>query len=83
MNQLARSPKQMGAIIQAARHQRGMNQSQLADLAGMRQETVSSIEGGLLGAKLSSIFDILAALDLEITVQARSRSSAADIQAIF
>lgn len=83
MNQLARSPKQMGAIIQAARRQRGMNQSQLADLAGMRQETVSSIEGGLPGAKLSSIFDILAALDLEITVQTRSRSSAADIQAIF
>jgi len=83
MNQLARSPKQMGAIIQAARRRLCMNQSQLADLAGLRQETVSNIEGGLSGAKLSSIFNILAALDLEITVQTRSKSSAADIQAIF
>jgi HTH-type transcriptional regulator/antitoxin HipB len=83
MNHIARSPKQLGALIQQFRKQKGMTQTQLAARAGLRQEMVSIIETGHAGAKISSICDLLAALDLEMVIRSRSKSSAADIADIF
>lgn len=83
MNALARSPKQLGLLIQRHRKARGMSQSELADLAGLRQEMISKIESGQPGSRLSSIYALLAALDLEMTVQPRTKSATADITDIF
>jgi len=49
----------------------------------MRQEKVSVIESGQEGAKLSTIFALLAALNLEITVGERSGKSGKGIEDIF
>ena len=46
MPNIARSPKQLGAALQRARKQKGMSQTELARLAGLRQELVSKIETG-------------------------------------
>lgn len=83
MTSLARSPKQLGDLIQTVRKARGMSQTELAQLAGLRQEMVSKIETGQQGSRIASIYDILAALDLEMTVRPRTRSSSADIADIF
>lgn len=83
MSLIARSPKQLGNLIQRTRKQLGLTQTQLANLAGLRQEKVSIVESGQDGAKLSTIFALLAALNLEITVEARSGKSAKGIQDIF
>jgi len=83
MNALARSPKQMGQIIQRRRKALGMSQTELASRTGVRQELISRIEGGHDGAKLSTICDLLAALRLEMTIAPRSKSSSADIRDIF
>lgn len=83
MSLIARSPKQLGNVIQRTRRQLGLTQTQLANLAGLRQEKVSIVESGQDGAKLSTIFALLAALNLEITVEARSGKSAKGIQDIF
>ncbi|WBQ09728.1 helix-turn-helix domain-containing protein [Hyphomonadaceae bacterium ML37] len=83
MNALARSPKQMGQIIQRRRKALGMSQTELASRTGVRQELISRIEGGHDGAKLSTICDLLAALGLEMTIAPRSKSSSADIRDIF
>ena len=83
MNQLARSPKQVGAIIQNARQEKGMSQTELANLAGTRQSMISIMEGGNPGMKLATLCDLLVALDLEMTIGPRSKSSTADIQDIF
>ncbi|MDZ7907153.1 MAG: helix-turn-helix transcriptional regulator [Gemmobacter sp.] len=50
---------------------------------GAWQRTVSNIETGTSGAKLDTIFDLLAALDLEIRIVPRSRMTPADIEDIF
>lgn len=81
MTELARSPKQIGNIIRRARKHRGWNQTQLADRAGLRQETISLIETGHPAAKLDTLLDILTALDLEFQVAPRSRTNA--IEDIF
>lgn len=83
MPPIARSPKQLGNIIQRARKRRGMSQTQLAQLAGLRQEMVSKIERGHEGTGLSSIYALFAALDLEIVVEQRSRSAVPSIEDIF
>jgi len=83
MPNIARSPKQLGAAIQRARKQKGMSQTELARLAGLRQELVSKIETGQEGTRLSSIYALFAALDLEMVIDQRSGKSVPDIEDIF
>jgi len=80
---IARSSHQVGRLIQRFRQEKGLNQTQLAQLAGQRQEMISKIETGQGGVKLATLFDVLAALGLEMTLEPRSRSSPADIEDIF
>lgn len=83
MNNIARSPKQVGHIIQQFRKLKGMSQADLAGLAGLRQEQISRIEGGAIESKISTIFDLLAALDLELTINPRTSKSSVRIEDIF
>ena len=83
MSSIARSPGQVGQVIQGHRRAQGMSQTQLGTLAGLRQEMISKIEGGQKGVKLSTVCDVLAALGLEMTIAPRTKSSAADIADIF
>ena len=83
MPNIARSPKQLGAAIQRARKQKGMSQTELARLAGLRQELVSKIETGQEGTRLSSIYALFAALNLEMVIDQRSGKSVPDIEDIF
>jgi HTH-type transcriptional regulator/antitoxin HipB len=80
---IARSSRQVGRLIQRFRQEKGLNQTQLAQLAGQRQEMISKIETGQGGVKLTTLFDVLAALGLEMTFEPRSQSSSADIEDIF
>ncbi|GGA01635.1 MULTISPECIES: helix-turn-helix domain-containing protein [Sphingobium] len=83
MPHIARSPKQLGVAIHRARKQKGMSQTELARLAGLRQELVSKIETGQEGTRLSSIYALFAALDLEMVIDQRSGKSVPDIENIF
>lgn len=83
MADLARTPKQIGNIVQRTRKKMGWNQTQLGEKAGLRQETISLIETGNPAAKLETILAVLAALDLEFQVAPRSKGHASDIEDIF
>ncbi len=83
MSTLARSSKQLGLLIQRHRKARGLSQTELADLAGLRQELVSKIESGQPGSRLSSIYALLAALNLEMIIQPRTKSATDDMADIF
>ncbi len=83
MNDLARTPRQIGTIIQRARKKRGWTQTQLAERAGLRQATISLIESGEKPAKLDSILAVLAALDLEFRVGERSKGAGRHIEELF
>lgn len=75
MAELARSPEQLGNTIRRARKKRGMNQSELGEKAGLRQETISLIENGHPAAKLETILAVLAALDLELRTNERTKQT--------
>lgn len=83
MSDLARTSRQIGTIIQRARKKRNWTQMQLAERAGLRQATISTIESGQTPAKLDSILTVLAALDLEFRVSARSKGNERDIEELF
>lgn len=66
-----RSPQQLGDALARMRGLRGRTQTELARDAGIRQATISSVEAGARGTELSTVFSLLAALDLELVVRER------------
>src|SRR3546814_8390243 len=82
MTQVARSPKQLGNLIQRARRQKGLTQTELAGLSGLRKELISKIEGGHDGTKLSSIYTLFAALGLDLLVD-RSEEHTSELQSLM
>ncbi|MBC7140421.1 MAG: helix-turn-helix domain-containing protein, partial [Defluviimonas sp.] len=68
MEQIARTPKDIGNALRAARKAKKLTQAELASRSGIWQRTVSTIETNASGARLDTIFDLLAALDLEIQI---------------
>lgn len=83
MRQLARTPTDIGHAIRKARKAKDMTQKDLAARSGVWQETISKIENGLSGTKLETLFDLCAALDLELVVTDRSKGSSASLEDIF
>lgn len=83
MNRKARNASQIGAIIRLERRGRGLTQAQLGDLVGRRQATISKLEKGDAGIQLGTLFDVLAALDLELLVAPRSAGSRDSIESVF
>jgi len=75
---LARDSKQLGNQIRRARRRLRWSQKQLGDKAGLRQETISLIEGGNPATRIENILLVLSALDLELQVAPRSKGWVAD-----
>lgn len=73
MNDLARTPKQVGTTIRRTRKRLGLSQGELGDRVGLRQETISLIETGNPATRLDTMLAVLAALDLEFRIAPRSR----------
>ena len=83
MSQIARSPRQLGNLIQRTRKQRGLTQTELANLAGLRQEMVSKIETGHDSTRLATLYSLVAALDLDMLVDQRSARQGKGIEDVF
>ncbi|MEJ8559844.1 helix-turn-helix domain-containing protein [Yoonia sp. GPGPB17] len=83
MDNIARTQKQLGSIVRRYRKHKGMSQGTLGSKSSLRQATISSIENGESDASLTTMMDILAALDLELVVRPRSKGSDTKIEDIF
>jgi HTH-type transcriptional regulator/antitoxin HipB len=78
MDQLARSPKQIGAALRRRRRALKLTQTELATLASVRQATVSSAEAGE-PMQIETLFNLLAGLDLEIVLRPRTKGAGASV----
>jgi len=83
MDTIVRTAKQLGAAIRRFRRQKSLTQRGLGDLMGARQATISKIESGKAGTQLGGLVDALAALDLELVIRPRSKTSANPIEDLF
>lgn len=78
-----RDPKQLGAALQRERKRQGLTQKQLAGKAGLRQQTISGVEGGKLRSELQVIFDIMTALGLELALTPRDGKKGPSLDELF
>lgn len=83
MDQIASTPKQLGTILRRRRKDIGLSQEVLASRIHLRQATVSALENSATDARLDTLFDALAALDLELVVRPRTKGSAREIGDLF
>ena len=67
----ARDTRALGLKLARIRKQRKITQSELAERAGLLQKTISTIERGDARTQLRSLFKVLAALNLELSIQPR------------
>ncbi|OAH19922.1 XRE family transcriptional regulator [Methylorubrum populi] len=81
--QIARTEKQLGAILRRARKQAGLTQGGLGDRIHLRQGTISRLEAGERAVQLRTLMEALSALELELVVRPRSQGSATDIEDLF
>lgn len=79
MDDFARTPKQLGASLRRRRRALGLSQAELGERAGVRQATISTIESGGQSARLSTLFDVMSALQLEMIVRDRRKLSLEDV----
>lgn len=83
MEQIARTPKQIGDALRRRRRKLGVSQTGLGEQTKLRQATVSVVETGAPGTQLSTFCDILAALDLELVIRPRTKAAPTAIEDIF
>jgi HTH-type transcriptional regulator/antitoxin HipB len=81
--QIARTEKQLGAILRRARKQSGLTQGALGEQIHLRQGTVSRLEAGEPAVQIRTLMEALSALRLEIVVRPRSEALTADIEDLF
>lgn len=83
MDQIGRTAKQIGAAIRRKRRQLGLTQQQLGSKIQLRQATVSKLEAGEPATQLQTLLDALVALDLEIVIRPRTKTSTNEIEELF
>lgn len=69
----ARNPSQLGNAIYRTRKALDWTQKDLGKEAGVKQSIISNIEAGTHGTRLETIFKILTALNLELSLRNRRR----------
>ena len=63
MNDIARTPKQIGSSLRKRRRGLRLTQQDLASRTNLRQATISQLESGESGSQLRTLIDVMAALD--------------------
>lgn len=81
--QIARTEKQLGAILRRARKHARLSQGALGEQIHLRQGTVSRLEAGEPAVQLRTLMEALSALNLELVVRPRSQGNAVDIEDLF
>lgn len=82
VDQIARTQKQIGAILRRARKHANLSQSDLREGLSLRQGTISRLEAGK-PVQLQTLIAALAALDLELVIRPRGKGSSAEIENLF
>lgn len=71
------SPTALAEYARDRRKQLGLSQSDMGDLTGLRQVTVSAFENRPASTKLETFFKLLSALDLELQIVPKEKSNSA------
>lgn len=65
------SPRGMGAVLRDMRKQQGLTQAELGKRVGLDQKKVSLLENGNPNCRIDSLFRLLSALGVGLTIQSK------------
>lgn len=80
---IARTAIQLGAALRLRRRQLQLSQADVGARTNVRQATLSLLENGETDARLSTLMDVLAALNLELVVRPREKGADQSLESIF
>ncbi|QDL94549.1 helix-turn-helix transcriptional regulator (plasmid) [Paroceanicella profunda] len=83
MDQVYRTPQQIGAALRRRRRLLGLSQAELGARTGLRQATVSSVEAGEAGTRLATLCELMAALDLDFALRPRAEDDGPSLETLF
>jgi HTH-type transcriptional regulator/antitoxin HipB len=83
MEQITRTPKQLATLLRRRRREIGLSQEALASRIHLRQATVSATETSAADTRLGTLFEMLAALELELVVRPRTKGSPRELEELF
>lgn len=72
---MSTSPKVFAEYIRDYRKKKGLPQTEIGELVGLRQVTISAFEDRPTGTKADTLFRILSALELELQISSREELS--------
>lgn len=67
-----RLPNELPLVLRSLRHQKGLSQQQVADMLGISQKTMSSLERKADMANFTRLVKLLELLDAEFVIRPRS-----------
>lgn len=77
---LVHSPKEIALLIISQRKKLKLSQAEVASLVGLKQKTISAFENKPEGTKLETLFLILSAVKLDITILAKDKTTIIETQ---
>jgi HTH-type transcriptional regulator/antitoxin HipB len=83
MDTIARTTKQLADVLRRYRRHQNLSQIGLAERMRVRQATISKLEAGGPATQLRMVMDALTALDLELVIRPRTKTSVQDIEDLF
>ena len=69
MDYVARTPAQLGPILRSLRTERQLTQQDAGAKVGLKQSTVSAIEGDAAHTSVATLYKLLSALGLELVIR--------------
>lgn len=75
-----RSPKELALLAISQRKKLKLSQAEVANLVGLKQKTISAFENKPEGTKLDTLFHILSAVKLDITVLTKDKATTTESQ---
>jgi HTH-type transcriptional regulator/antitoxin HipB len=72
---LITSPAQLAAVLRGHRHDRGLTQKEAGLKVGLLPKTVSALELDPGRSTVATLFKLLSALDLELSLQPKGQQS--------
>ncbi|HHF7374319.1 helix-turn-helix domain-containing protein [Legionella bozemanae] len=72
---LIHSPLELALLIKNQRKKLKLSQEEVAALVGLKQKTISAMENNPENMRLSTLFRILSALDLDLKIAAKNDSN--------
>lgn len=74
------SPQDLALAVMNQRKKLKLSQAEVGDRVGVKQQTISRFEQNPEGTKLETLFHILSAVNLDMTVLSRDQPSEAEKQ---